>query len=294
MWEQRWFGKNQELCGIIEHGSDDCDTLVISLPGLGQAMSEKNYLFSNLRKHLAEKGQKYIQFDYKGFGDSTGEMGESSLQTMFEDGLSVLKDACAMFKPRNIYLIGNALGTVIASRLSNVIKKFYQVDCKVIGISPLITPLPKSTSLFSESILKRLRGKGSIDSQELVSGFDYYTLSDFNLDQHKYVTRLGSHMLYLHGQRISNKLIDELDQLNPIEELQSADDLTLIIGEKDSELNYAQDISQVFMLNNVEYFYQHPSAMDQVFQIVESIIFPKNKCKYCKKCNHNKSMGIKS
>lgn len=57
MWKQRWLGKNKEICGLIEYGSNECDSLVVTFPGLGQAMSEKNYLFSNLRKHLEKEGK---------------------------------------------------------------------------------------------------------------------------------------------------------------------------------------------------------------------------------------------
>src|SRR5699024_9238769 len=97
----------------------------------------------------------------------------------------------------------------------------YTIECKVIAISPIMESIPKSKDIFSKEVLQRLKKVGSLDSQELVTGYDYYTLSDFDIHQYKYFTRLGSHLLYLHGQRISSSLIEQIDNLTPMKELMS-------------------------------------------------------------------------
>src|SRR5699024_2890952 len=160
MWEQRWLGKNKDICGLIEYGSNECDSLVVTFPGLGQAMSEKNYLFSNLRKHLEKKGQKFIQFDYKGCGDSKGLMEEVNLRTMYEDSLRVVKTGIKLFKPSILYLVGNSLGGIIACRVCQEIEIHYTIECKVIAISPIMESIPKSKDIFSKEVLQRLKKVG--------------------------------------------------------------------------------------------------------------------------------------
>ncbi|RHW32574.1 alpha/beta fold hydrolase [Oceanobacillus profundus] len=281
MWKQRWLGKNKEICGLIEYGSNECDSLVVTFPGLGQAMSEKNYLFSNLRKHLEKRGQKFIQFDYKGCGDSKGSMEEVNLQTMYEDSLRVVKIGIKLFKPPVLYLVGNALGGIIACRVCQKIEKLYNIDCKVIAISPIIAPIPKSRDIFAKEVLQKLNRIGSLDSQELVTGYDYYTLSDFDIHQYNYFTKFGSHLLYLHGQRISSSLIEQIDKLIPMKELMLVQNLTLIIGEKDWKFELIDQFNKVYKLEQVEYYHQHPSAMDKLIEIIESLVKGRKCTDFC-------------
>jgi pimeloyl-ACP methyl ester carboxylesterase len=275
LWRQRKFGKKNEIYGLVEYGNEECETLVISFPGLGQAMSEKNYLFSNLRKVLSRKGQAYVQFDYRGHGDSLGDMGESSLKSMIEDGLIVIQECILEFHPKMIYLIGNGMGCFVASRLSKLCQDYFSVHAKVICVSPPLIKLPKSSDLFSEEALAVLEQDKALDSQLLIPGYDYYTLSDFDKDQFEFVISLGGHMLYLHGQRLSYELINELNEIDMLMELKNVSDLTIILGELDNDgLNQTSHLpnGEVELLGNVKYFYQHPAAMDQLIDKINELV----------------------
>ncbi|WP_335690066.1 alpha/beta hydrolase [Cytobacillus firmus] len=245
-------------------------TLVVTLPGLGQAMSEKNYMFSNLRKCLEANNVMHIQFDYHGHGDSFGDLGDASITTMTSDGKTVINSLLREYDTINqLILIGNALGSVIALNLSTFFENRLKV--KTILISPPVN-IPRSKEIFSKETLEELKYEGKLDSQQLIPGYDYYTLSDFDPDQHEYITKLGSHLLYLHGQNISYDMIQEIDEVNILGQITNLkSEIEIIIGENDKEtlliLNNLPRINTC-LLNNVKYYYQHPAAMDQLIELI--------------------------
>ncbi|MEC0246720.1 alpha/beta fold hydrolase [Paenibacillus chitinolyticus] len=215
-WEQLEFGGTCTLKGIYEKPAqpDPEAPLIVTLPGLGQAMSEKNYLFSNLRKKLSPYGARVLQFDYRGHGDSEGELGDTGLSDMVSDTLEAIAAVCAEGRPRTIYLVGHALGAAVALLAAAELKRERQAACVPVLISPLLKALPKSAELFDSGRLAQMKRAGRIDSQELAPGMDYYTWSDFDPRHLDYFARLGSHMLYLHGQCIGSRILDELDRLD--------------------------------------------------------------------------------
>ncbi|UFJ42412.1 alpha/beta hydrolase [Brevibacillus humidisoli] len=278
MWTQVRFGGDQGIYGVVEKAeqSSGPQPLVISFAGLGQAMSEKNYLFSNMRKRMAEYGQWFVQFDYRGYGDSYGELGDASLTSMLEDARDVLEQVTSVEQPSKIYLVGNALGAIIAQELALWWEEKKNIPCLPILISPPLQMLPHSTEIFAADDLARIAAEGKIDSQQLVPGYDYYTLSDFRPDQYEYVTRLGAHLLYLHGQCVGKKMIEQLDQLDPAELFRKSGRICpLICGENDEltiQLAEQLGVFHLHLLSGVTYYHQHPAAMDQLIAIVQSIV----------------------
>ncbi|TYS60653.1 lysophospholipase [Bacillus infantis] len=276
MWSQERFGKNNELFGIVQEPSNltQKDSLVITLPGLGQAMSEKNYLFSNLRKRLALTEQWQVQFDYFGHGDSYGELGDASITSMVNNTLEVINEVTKYNKPRCIYLVGNALGGIIALKVISQLEN--KVNAEIIPI--LISPpshLPKIDELISDHVIQKVKKEGRLDSQYFVPGYDYYTLSDFNLEQYKYFTSLGAHMLYLHGQCISYNMLKELNELEPVELFKKCQNTChVIVGKEDKDAQTLSELQNVLMyeLQDVAFYHQHPAAMDELIDIIQNII----------------------
>lgn len=274
MWKQVRYNDGQ-IFGILSYMKDtNPTTLVVTLPGLGQAMSEKNYMFSNLRKCLEAKNVMHIQFDYYGHGDSFGDLGDASITSMTSDGKTVIDSLLREYDTINeLILIGNALGSVIALNLSTFFENRLKV--KTILISPPVN-IPPSNEIFSSETLEELKYEGKLDSQQLIPGYDYYTLSDFYRDQHEYITKLGSHLLYLHGQNLSYDMIQEIDEVNILGQITNLkSDIEIIIGENDKEtlliLNNLPRIN-TFSLNNVKYYHQHPAAMDQLIEFIIQMI----------------------
>ncbi|MFC0416216.1 serine aminopeptidase domain-containing protein [Cytobacillus solani] len=266
MWKQVRFNDDQ-IFGILSCFEDtNPTTLVVTLPGLGQAMSEKNYIFSNLRKCLGEYNVMHIQFDYYGHGDSYGELGDASITTMTSDAKEVINSLLKEYESvEELILIGNALGAVIALNLTSFYENRFKV--KPILISPPVN-IPPANRIFSSETLEALKHEGKLDSQQLIPGYDYYTLSDFDKKQYDFITKLGSHLLYLHGQFISYNMIQEIDEVNILSQIINVkSEIEIIVGEKDKEtlliLNNIRQIS-TFSLDNVKYYHQHPAAMDQL------------------------------
>lgn len=274
MWHQMKFGSNKDLYGIEEKGTEN-ESLIITLPGLGQAMSEKNYLFSNLRKFLAQENKWVVQFDYRGFGDSIGELGEASISTMIEDTMEVLNTVTRSSKPRKIYLIGNALGAIVALEVAIKLRIDKRVKCIPILISPPLQKHPSITEIFSAEVLYKLKKDKYLDSQLLVPGYDYYTLSDFNEEQYNFFISFGAHMLYLHGQCISYTMLEQLEKIDTLALIKKIENLYIIIGEKDKEsyeLVKKSTQTKVYQLKDVLYYYEHPAAMDKLIILLRNII----------------------
>ncbi|WP_128895437.1 serine aminopeptidase domain-containing protein [Longirhabdus pacifica] len=290
MWRQARFGSDQSIVGIVEQPTTLTSSvpLVVSFPGLGQAMSEKNYFFSNLRKRLAEDEQWIVQFDYVGGGDSEGELGSASISSMVADALEVLEDVTQRASPPCIYLVGHALGSIVAQNVALQWEAKNNIACYPIMVSPPIAPLPHSKHLFAEETLSLLAEKGFLDSKLLIPGDDYYTLSDFKAEHLDYVTKLGAHLLYLHGQCLSHTLIKELDALDPIDLFhQHQRDIHIIYGSELAEQYEPAshiDHAVCYTFSHGSHFFKHPAAMDEAIEIIRSIILkPACQCQ----CNHH-------
>lgn len=268
MWKQIRFGDDQGIFGIEEKPEQllpDCP-LIITLAGLGQAMSEKNYFFSNLRKELAKVGSWVIQFDYRGHGDSYGELQHVTISSMVADTLEVLAAVLKKKAPKYIYFVGHALGAVVAQKAALEWEERTKIKCVPVLISPPLKKLPLSHDMFDLSALENLKRVGYTDSQLLVPGSDYYTLSDFDKNQLNYITRLGGHLLYLHGQCLSLGMIEEIDELNPIELFNSnRNGVAIVCGEQDKEnIALTSKIRNAYLkvIEGTFYYHQHPKAMD--------------------------------
>lgn len=278
MWSQVRWGDDQGIFGVVEktRQNGEPQPLIISFAGFAQAMSEKNYLFSNMRKRFAAEGFWFVQFDYRGCGDSVGEFGQASLSSLYADGREVLEQVTAEEVPSRIYFVGHALGAIIAQQLAVAWEEERGIRCLPILISPPLAKLPPSDQVFSAEALARLAAEGVIDSQQLVPARDYYTLSDVDPAQYDYVTRLGAHLLYLHGQCIGSRMIAELDQLDPGQLFRQSRRVSpLICGERDVEtirLAETMGLFRLHLLSGVAFYHQHPAAMDQLIAMVQSIV----------------------
>ncbi len=291
MWKQVRFGTDQAMAGIVE-GPDSAaarSTLFISLPGLGQAMSEKNYFFSNVRKRLAEEGRWCVQFDYRGSGDSVGELGQVSIASMVQDTLDVLDEVTEAHKPTKVYVAGHALGAVVAQKAALEWEARTEIPCYPILISPLLSRLTPARDIVPGPAYAKLEENGRLDSKELFPGDDYYTLSDFDPSVFAYVTVLGAHPLYLHGQCISKALLDELDELDPIGLYNgNRHGVYMLCGEQDEHIQQqAQHIERVTMaiFRHGTHFHRHPAAMDEAVEAIRSIVIPEDGCGKCHTCS---------
>lgn len=275
LWKQVTFGSENELVGIIQPATNNREKLVITLSGLGQAMSEKNYLFSNLRKEIEHSFCSFIQFDYTGYGDSKGELGDASVITMVNDTLTVIASELSKGSYKEIILVGNKLGAIVALLVTERLKDRINTKITNISISPPFN-LPKSKEIFDKSVLGLLKAEKKMDSSILVKGEDYYTLSDFKEEQYNYLIGLGAHMLYIHGQCLSYDMIKQIDNINIYSLYRNHEgNLHVILGDKDKEnINKAKKLNNITLhfIPKTQYYFQDPQAMDDVIDIIITIL----------------------
>lgn len=275
---QEKVGEANSLFSVLGYSSKvRSNVLVVTLAGFGQAMSEKNYLHSTLRKHLVlNHNHTVLQFDYRGHGDSEGELGDVCLDTMVADAFSVIHTFLARATYRLVVLIGHALGGLIASQVAPKLEEAFSLPIQIVMVSPVVQKLPQSHEVFAQEVLSLLEKEQKVDSQILCPGYDYQTFADFDMRQVEYFTRLGAYMLYLHGQCISFRFLKQLDRLDPAQLIRSCKyPLTFFIG-----ANEAQDLCSISSLDhvhtvlipNVTYFYEHPLAMDFIIDSLGNLI----------------------
>ncbi|EGL18530.1 MULTISPECIES: alpha/beta fold hydrolase [unclassified Paenibacillus] len=278
MWKQRRFGRDRGIYGLVEEPDGPGNDLVVTFAGLGQAMSEKNYLFSNLRKYLARSGVRVVQFDYRGHGDSFGELGDTTVSGMKRDALEVLAEVLEEYPAERIFLIGNALGGIIALQTAAALQKKEEAApvCIPVLLAPPFRKFPEKEALFGREALQALRREGKLDAQLLVPGFDYYTLSDFNREPYDFFMAWGAHMLYLHGQCISAGMLDELLELDTARLVREyGGPLHIMCSREDEEARTIAEAMDHVILHRMQgyrYFYQHPAAMDQWITEAVSIV----------------------
>lgn len=103
-------GKEYLACSVDYHQTDQKPT-VISLHGGGSSSRKYTYYLSDV---FSENGESHVRFDFSGQGNSTGEIGRSSLQKRYEEAVSVINHF-RMNEPLTI--IGTSMGGYIASKL---------------------------------------------------------------------------------------------------------------------------------------------------------------------------------
>ncbi len=115
MIEQFWFRhENQRLIGVLQQ-PDNVETKwgAVLLPGFGQNKAGSYFIFTRLAQEIS-KMVPTLQFDYRGFGDSEGDLEECDLNTMVSDteaAISILREKTNC---ENIVLIAAGIGNWIA------------------------------------------------------------------------------------------------------------------------------------------------------------------------------------
>ncbi|MFC5407342.1 hypothetical protein [Cohnella soli] len=276
MWEQRVFGNERGICGIVSEPDDrrrDKD-LVIALAGLAQPMSEKNDVFTDLRKMATEKNCHFVQFDYYGHGDSRGDFHEVNYSTMAYDARLVAKKMIHEIAPARIIFVANGLGGLIAYDTARYLARSNKKlpFCLILISVPVLRASHYGT-LFSERGIEWLRTYGRADMKSLVPGNDYALFSDFSLKQLEYFWELGSHIMNLHGLEISLEFLKQLDRIDARGALDSYSHgrKYLIYGDKSGQSSLYNDISvsSKCLLQDVDYFYERCETKDTLINYVD-------------------------
>lgn len=109
------FGPGDRLFGAYYEGLGPATAPAVLLcNGLGQDYMRSHFVLRHLARRLSAAGGPVLQFDYRGAGDSWGESGDITLDSLREDtavALQELQEICG--RPRAV-LLGIRLGAWLA------------------------------------------------------------------------------------------------------------------------------------------------------------------------------------
>ncbi|WP_270166438.1 alpha/beta fold hydrolase [Paenibacillus sp. SYP-B4298] len=273
MWTQMKLGDDEDIYAVFQrpHDAPLADaTLVVTFSGLAQSMSEKGFLFARLRKAAALLTCHFVQFDYRGHGDSAGDFRSASITSMTKDAVEVLNHFLRGGTYTKVICIGHALGAEIAAAAMNRMTREYPALALIlIAISPPSWRQPPVSRLFPPEVLSALAEAKEIEASRLFPGRDYYGFSDFEKRLLAFLNNWGGHIQQVHGQYISSTMLEELDQFRSrrfiTDYLREA---VCIVGQKDEECAAMAKASgaQPLTMPGVRRYHDHASAAEQVIR----------------------------
>lgn len=134
MREAFFFGpSDQQVFGIYHPaaGSGDGQVLTVICPPLFSDYMRTQPALRELAMTLAEKGQHVLRFDYRGTGDSFGELSEISVTDWVEDIALAVREGCEVSGSSVVRLLGVRAGALLAcaaARASNNIQRLVLWD----------------------------------------------------------------------------------------------------------------------------------------------------------------------
>lgn len=101
--------------------------LTVICPPLFFDYSRTQVALRELSVTLAQKGQHVIRFDYRGTGDSSGDLEQVAVSDWLEDIANAVHEGCEIAAPRVVRLLGVRAGALLA--------------CKSVGASAIVQRL---------------------------------------------------------------------------------------------------------------------------------------------------------
>jgi len=92
---------------------------VVLCPPAPQEFARSHWAFRKLAEQLAKAGFDVLRFDYRGTGDSAGDLSETSPQTWVEDIRRAVKELKAVTGLRRVSAVGFRLGALLLAQASS-------------------------------------------------------------------------------------------------------------------------------------------------------------------------------
>ena len=201
----RFFGKSEQpLFGIFHpaRGRSGSNNNVLICPPLGHEFVRTHWALRNLASKLSRKGMNVFRFDYRGTGDSSGEIENvTSLQQLVDDATSAAIELLETVNEPNakLSIIGLRMGGVIGALAANELSEDHVVadnvlcwDCPRDGatyLSELRSMHRRMVDLWSSKIETE-----NSDSHEEILGFRFSRSVLNEIEQYQ-AENLPSHYL---------------------------------------------------------------------------------------------------
>lgn len=150
--------------------------LTVICPPLFSDYMRTHLVLRELAMALAERGQHVLRFDYRGTGDSFGELGEVTVSDWLEDIALAVREGREISGSRMVRLLGVRAGALLAcaaARASSDVQRLVLWD-----------PVPEGTGYleslrrFQMAALERNYYLGRAERREAMHEYAGYTLSE--------------------------------------------------------------------------------------------------------------------
>lgn len=105
----------------------DGQVLTVICPPLFFDYMRTHLVLRRLALSLAERGQHVLRFDYRGTGDSFGDLGEVTVCDWVEDIALAVREGLAISGSRNVRLLGVRAGALLTCRLPDAVSDFQRL-----------------------------------------------------------------------------------------------------------------------------------------------------------------------
>lgn len=174
-------------------------------------------MFVKLARESARRGVPCLRFDFRGRGDSEGDMSTTTLSTMIEDALEAARILCAETGVTRLALVGDCSGSEVAI---GACRDIPACDCMVLWSAPIVAgdrqaaQQAKQRNIIRQYLGKLLRretwaklvgGKLQVGMirRALVGGGkgkgEEGSASDRDIDWFKCFTRFSGRILFIFG-----------------------------------------------------------------------------------------------
>lgn len=245
-------------CCAVEHVPSINRGIVVLFSGLGQSKSGYAFFFSRMARWLCRMGFWVYQFDYRGFGDSDGNLEDVTLISLLEDAEKVIEYAIGGKLELPLILFGNGMGSAVAYLAGQKFDVAAHISfAPHLPVNERIRD-PKLSKLFSKkdqiiniaNVLVNFVGQNSKLSEE-----EYYLLS--------YFYSLGGYPENLKGQLLNSKLLVEIESINLLELMCRGRSLVFLDEKVNLDISMPNTMEVVF-LNNSSAPYYNPETLDRV------------------------------
>jgi pimeloyl-ACP methyl ester carboxylesterase len=182
---------------------------VVLAAGFSQPMCDVDYFMSKLSRRLCDLGFFVLQFDPRGHGDSSEDIGDITLKTLYCDFEQAINFA-AKQSDSEVYCVGRGLAATVFAGLSHL-----PLITGVAGINPFCVTGVECSRIWDGI------GSGVFEATDLFQGSDYVAYTDFDSEKVGFCNALGALVYNLHGQVLSGDLLAELKSYDAPEVLRN-------------------------------------------------------------------------
>ncbi|MFT6907287.1 MAG: esterase/lipase [Oleiphilaceae bacterium] len=119
--EPFFFGAStQTLYGVYHHPNNHVgrDEAILICPTYGQEYMRAHRANRQLAGTLAKQGFHVLRFDYRGTGDSSGEIEEITIKDWLEDIVTAIEELKETSRTKTVHIIGLRLGALLSASVT--------------------------------------------------------------------------------------------------------------------------------------------------------------------------------